>query len=279
MRDSLEYRLLPSRSNEEGLLEELDGLVGMSLRKPALKICRLILQQDDFSPEAFREVVNTLGLFGTSKTWAPRMEASYVRSSRKMRRSLDGSMLVFFGAFNDLKSAARFAGVRKNWRADEVAFCMEALIHTGRIREARRLEGVAQRALLAIFEGPASASESTEFEAGFFLHAIACCQARTDRWREAREYWSYIPIEHPLGGVALMAGIDLYLCHSQRLTEQAAEVLRETIKNQPLELALPGACDRAHEELLRRVSRYRKTLRSLVPDSRRKEFGMEDGNK
>lgn len=278
-------RAMRSRNNrptaateyEDRLLEYLDGHIDLGQKREVLRLCTRVLAQRRVSSEAVWSVVRAVGMYGTRRGWAAKLEACYAWQPAKICRSLDGSMVLFYGGFGDWPNAARFAGVRKNWQPHEAAFVMEALLDAGRIDEARRLHSICFRDWCELYShatnGP-MIGDAAETERFFFRHTMALYEARTGGCSSAALLWSHCPDDHPLVTTAMRNCLDAYLCCALGAANDGIKLVERLSRDDPSMLELPCNHDREMAQHLRDLQRCRRTLERLVTPERRKEFGL-----
>ena len=279
---------------EELLLKELDGFTDMSMQSDALEVCSRILRLKRISAGGIEAVVRVVGMFGTKKPWAPRIEVALARQSAKTRRDLREIMLCFYATFGDTKNALRFASTRRGLLPHELAFSIETFADAGRLREVRRLGLRIQRLVDRIDRGKKHPRLGTPLadELDYLLFGLGVFKAfcaHKDRdddleWFFAERHredaitdWAAIAFDHPLGANAHYRAIELRLCivlerikHQIRCVEHA-----RNRKEDDTVLSLPGNQDGLYAEMLERFIRYRRTLERLVPEKNRKELGMD----
>ena len=266
-------------SEEDRLLEELDGLIDMRQKARIWMLCRHLLARPRLSPDGLSAVVRAIGMFGTLRGWAAKLEAAYQRQPAKLRRALAGPMLLFYGGFNDWSNAGRFAAVRREWQPVEAALAMEALLSAGRMKEAKRLERICDRAGEAICMEFSSAEEMPDAlqEAfGWFAHACALFAAREGDYDRAANFWEFVPEEHRMEMTALFGQLDAQLGKIWRLLDEGTRVLNRMAGGDPTMLALPGNHDALTEPYRGTLARYRRAVERLLPSEQRKEFGLDE---
>jgi len=278
-----------TQSEEEKLIEELAGLTDISMKREALGLCRRFLRLKWISPDGFFEVVRVIGMFGSKKRWAPRLEAALVRQSARIRRALQGTMLTFYAGFGDWENALRFASLRRDLRPHEIAFAIETFAKTGRTHEVRRLGRRIERSVQNVYElsnkgrwHDAILYEQMYLLYGLGLFKVQDCYAsdwfsRQEAREEAVEDWLAVFVEHPLGPVAGYNAIDLLLCIVLEKVNRRIREIEEMRKGKcdATELCLSGNQEGLNDEMLRRFNRCRRALERLVPEKRRKELGMD----
>ena len=266
-------------SYENRLLDYLDGHIDLGQKREVLRLCTRVLAQRRVSSEAVWSVVRAVGMYGTRRGWAAKLEACYARQPARVRRSLDGSMVLFYGGFNDWPNAARFAGVRKNWQPHEAAYVMEALLHAGRTEEAGRLHSICFRDWCGLYSEETDApmiGDAADTELFFFRHTMALYEARTGGCSLAGMLWSLHPDDHPLATTGMRNCLDAYLCCALGAANDGIQLVQRLSRGDPTMLELPRNHDREMAQHLRVLQRCRRALERLVTPERRKEFGLPD---
>lgn len=268
------------------MIEELAGHTNISMQTEALDLCSRFLRRKWISPDGFNEVMRVIGMFGTKKRWASRLEAALARQSAKIRRALQGTMLTFYGGFDDWQNALRFASMRRDLLPHEIAFAIEAFARAGRVREVRRL-GMRIERWVEEIDGNPRWREGKSYELDFLLFGLGlykshACYAKDSYARElAREDalldWSAVYVNHPLGPAAGYNAIDLRLCMVLEKVNWRILCIEEESKWQAdnTALSLPGNQEGLNAQMLARLNRCRRALERLVPEKRRKELGMD----
>jgi len=278
-------------SEEQKLIEELIGHTDISMQREALALCSRFLRRKWISPEGFDEVVRVIGMFGSKKRWASRLEAAIARQSARIRRAMQGTMLVFYAASNDWENALRFASTRRDLLSDEIAFAIDVFARVGRAREVRCLGLRIERWVERIDSNP-DLQHAQPHELDWLLFGLGVFKAffahknRDDglAWffaegprGEAILNWKAGSLTHPIGQCANYRAIDLELCmvleHIRHKIRCVEEIRRHEIDDTAL--ALPGNQDGIYAEMLTRFNRYRRALERLVSEKRRKELGMD----
>ena len=274
-------------SEEQKLIEELIGHTDISMQREALALCSRFLRNKRISPEGFAEVVRVIGMFGKQARWVPRIEAAVARQSARIRRAMQGTMLVFYAASNDWENALRFASTRRDLRPREIAFAIEVFARVGRAREVRCLGLRIGRWLGRLNMDPGFRVERTERELGFqsaqcheydwllfglgvfntfFAHknSIAGLEwffAEGPRGK-AISNWKAVSLTHPIAPCANYRAIDLELIMVlegiRRKIRCVEEIRRREIDETAL--ALPGNQDRIYAEMLTHFNRYKRAL-------------------
>jgi hypothetical protein len=265
-------------SEEDRLLEELEGAIDMRLKADVWMLCRRLLARPRLSPDGLSAVVRAIGMFGTLRSWAAKLEAMYSRQPAKLRRVLSGTMLIFYGGFNDWPNAARFAAVRRDWQPNEAAFAMEALLRAGRMKEAERLCRICHRRAGEVYEqipDDQEMGDALQESLGWFTHACALRRAWQGEHADATDYWEFVPEGHSMEMAALFYRLDAQLGKMWRILEEGAHALHRMVGDDPTMLALPGNHDDLTKQHRRMLSRYRRALERLLPTERRKEFGLD----
>lgn len=277
MSDSRFFDSVEHQREQTRLLEELDGRVELGDRTEALRTCRLLLKTAPISGDVLRAVVRAIAMHGTRKAWVKPLEATYLRHSKKRRRELDGSMLMFYVAFNDWGNAIRFADARKGWQPDEAAFAMDTLIHYSRVNQAKRLYGVCLAQIGQIlppkWNGQAL-PEATDLAFGFLAYALASYDAKVGRTGLALAQWEYVSPEHPLGFIALFRRIDFYLRRSMELVTIGLERVNRQRREDPTMLSLPHNHDALMTEHQKLLQKRLRTVEQLVNENRRRGLGF-----
>ena len=283
-------RLSATLSEEEKLTEELAGFTEISMQTETLALCRRFLRRRWVSPDGFHEVMRVIGMFGSKKRWASRLEAALARQSARIRRALQGTMLFFYAGFGDWENALRFVSTRRNLLPHEITFAIEVFARAGRVREVRRLGLRIERWVAAIDEERQNnrrRGEGSLYELEFLLYGsglfkVQNCYAKDSYARElAREDaildWSAMDVYHPLGPAAGYNVIDLRLCMALEKVNWRIRRVEEASKFHADEtaLSLPGNQETLNAEMLTRFNRCRRALERLVPEKRRKELGMD----
>ena len=270
-------------SDKEKLIEELEGFTDMSVKTEALELCRRYLRRKRVSPEGFQEVMRVIGMFGSQKRWAPRLEAALGRQSARIRRALQGTMLTFYGGFGDWQNALRFASLRRDLTPHEIALAIEAFVVAGRIDKVHRLGKRVERWIDAIiYKG--WGGDGAAYALRFLWYALGLYEAhgydpkRRKRGRElAVESWNVVELHHAVGPEAGYNSIDMLLCLAlENVNSRIAEVERmKTRLSDETSLSLPGNQEGLNAQMLARFNRCRRALERLVPEKRRKELGVD----
>jgi hypothetical protein len=278
-------RLSAILSEEQKLTQELAGLTEISMQAEALVLCRRFLCRRWVSPDGFHEVMRVIGMFGSKKRWASRLEAAFARQSARIRRVLEGTMLFFYAGFGDWRNALRFASMRNDLLPHEIALAIEAFARAGRVREVRRLGMRIERWVERI--DSSRRPRHAQYELGFLLYGLGIyktqgCYAK-EAWlrelgrEEALSHWSAVFVGHSLGPAAGYNAIDLLLCMVLEKVNRRISRIREVdgVDFDSTALSLPGNQEKLNAEMLARFNRCRRALERLVPEKRRKELGMD----
>ena len=283
-RDLMSREPVPG-DEEQKLIAELMGHTEISMKREALALCSRFLRRKWISPDGFFEVVRVIGMFGSKKRWASRLETAFARQSARIRRAMQGKMLVFYASFNDWGNALRFASARRDLLPNEIAFAIEVFARTGRVREVRRLGVRIDRWLDELHSKPLTSD--ARHDAGFLWYGLGIYKVQecySDNWysrylarEEAIGHWSAVAAHHPLGPVSAYNAVDLDLSIALQRVNDWIKCVEIASRREfdTTALSLPGNQESLNAEMLTRFNRCRRALERLVPEKRRKELGMD----
>lgn len=282
-RDLISRESLPGDEGRK-LIDELTGLTDTSMKRQALALCRRFLRVKWCLAEGFIEVVRVIGMFGSRSRWAPRLEATLVRQSARMRKALQGTMLTFYAGFHDWENALRYASMRRDLHPHEIAFSIEAFARAGRFREVRRLGKRIDRWIDAIIFS--RRPRNSMYELGFLYYGFGFFKAHgyevEEPWLresgrgEAVSNWNCVATDHPLGSAAASNSSDLLLCVALENVKRRIQCIENACSGKfgSTALSLPGNQEKLTARTLARFIRQRRILERLVPEKRRKALGM-----
>lgn len=176
-------------------------------------------------------------------------------------------MLSLYGALADWPKAARHAAPRLLQSPSDYLFGVEALVKTGRMKEAKRAAHKTF-SLADEFDDPFSFSCLVEAAATYF--------AAAKEWDRAFEVWTLAPRDQPLGRNGAIGRIELHMGYIVMLIEQELAYLRKLGPDFESELIAPGNTDSLRRGLERELHKLQKTFEKLLSAHRRAELGMNE---
>jgi hypothetical protein len=126
---------LKNRSQTESGVNELQGYVGVGMKREALKLARKTLRRTDIAEKDFSHALNAiLTLADKCKPWTPVVEAAYARLSKRGKQIVRRWMLYFYNASRNHEAACKFIPRRFVGEFDltELAFTCETWLELKR---------------------------------------------------------------------------------------------------------------------------------------------------
>lgn len=255
------------------------------MKRDALRLCRRLLNRKRISPDGFSSVVRAIGMFGTKKCWAPRLEAALARQSVRTRRALEGTMLCFYAVSNDWRNALRFASLRRDLSPDELAFATETFAIAGRRAEVICLGRRMERLYVAILRNQRP-TEDAVYAINYLLYGLGFYRiiegaelneyARSLGAEKAINLWGDVDEAHPIALTAIQNLLDVWLSLILEMVNgriARVEEADKTLKDDTA-LSLPGNQQGLFNDMLASLHKHRRNLERLVPEKRRRELAM-----
>jgi len=233
---------------------ELEGLVGLGMKKDALRLARRCLTTSAVNSDTFSEALRTiLTLADTTRLWRPLVDAAYQKLSNRGKRAVRPWMLFFYSAVNDHAAASRFIPDRfagPIWPA-ELVFAIDTLLALDRLDEAQPLVRKAIRALAFLPHSDGRA---------MLISSIAAYHSRVREWEIAIRLLEHIQDNSLMAESAMFGLIDTHLQRTLHTIESArASLARLRRTSDPeTDTILPGndaARWKEAEDKLRKIER------------------------
>ena len=256
----------PNEPSEEALIRELEGYFGMGMKREACRIARQILAQKQISSVAFEQVFEALWVLSNPKQWVVELESAWNRQQASVRHDANSTMLNFYAFQGEWEKAARHATLRMLCSPCDFLFGMQALLETGRMKEAVKVARKARKALK-------NAEDAFDFSC--LIEALAMYHARVGEWSEAFELWSMAPRNEPFGCDAAVGRVELCLVKALALLHEELATLHGLPFTFENELSAPGNTGGLRKETEAELRKFQRALEKMMPVERRRELGLD----
>jgi hypothetical protein len=125
-------------SNENAKTDEMQGFLGLEMKKEALKLARRLLEAPYLNAELFRECLIVVENFvRKSKRWQTLLEKAYSRLNPRDQEKVRTKMLIFYSGRGNTEAVLRFLPKRLTNRGDliELLITWETWLDNDRMEE------------------------------------------------------------------------------------------------------------------------------------------------
>ncbi|PYI85025.1 MAG: hypothetical protein DME54_04935 [Verrucomicrobia bacterium] len=264
-----EARRALQQSSIDWLTTELNGFVELGSTKEVKRLIRQILRHPRSTAEALWKAVRAIGTLDAPRRWRRDVEAAFARLSRKEQRRAREVMLNYYSAIWDFEAALPFCVPRDLRSPSELMFAMDIYLQLNKLSEAKKLE---RKCLNAIERA------ENEFDVSCITEALGSFYARTRNWQRALDVWAIAPRDQPLARSAAVGRAEVFIAAAIDALNQELDTVIALKEKLPsgIEISLPGI----EASLLRRTEkdllRLKRGLERLLPEKRRKAFGLND---
>jgi hypothetical protein len=257
----------PQQISIDWLVSQLDGFVELGSRLEIKKLARQILRHPRLTAEGLWHVVRAIGTMDSPSHWRRNIEAAFARLSKREQRRGREVMLNYYSAISDFESALPFCAVRDLRNPSELMFAMDVYLHLNKLSDAKKLEWKCLNAI-----GRAESS----FDVSCITDALGSFYARTRNWQRALEVWTIAPRDQALARNAAVGRAETFIAGALDAVSEELSTMTMLRKNPPLKLAisLPGIEDSLVQGTERDLLRLKRGLERLLPEKRRKAFGL-----
>ena len=263
-------RKTPQFQYQSPALRELNGLVGMGMKKEALKLARRLLKRETQTAEEFSETLDAiLTLADKCKPWAPLVETAYARLSKRDQKTTRFWMLCFYISHHSYEAALRFVPQRFGGELPwvELAFAVEAALATGKMDLANKL---ARRVPRAIENADHPMMKSQ------LLLSLAECLARQGKWDAAIAIWEVAQFDPTFSQNAVINIVEIHAARALRTLQHGFELIK--LFNQDFdpeaETIVPGNDKAIQNDAVKKFGRLKKIVERILPEERRKQLGI-----
>jgi hypothetical protein len=239
---------------------ELDGFIGLGMKREAFRIVREHLRAKTINPDLFHGALNALlTLADTTKSWRPLVEAAHSKLSQRGKRKARSMMLCFYSSLQDNKAAYRFIPRHFVGPIDavEMMFAIDTLLALDKIKEARPVVRKAVNLLDSLVNPEGRA---------MLMSCIAAYLSKVQEWDTATHMWESLQCDRLMAESATFGLLEVHLQRTLETIRSARKSLDHLRQNPDpnLETIVPGNDDarwRAASAKLNRIERL--VLRGL----------------
>ena len=258
-------------------VSELQGYLGLGMRPQSLAAAKHLLRRRTLSAHAFQEAVDAILIQADNlKRWQPWVEVAYERLSQADRKQVRFTMLSFYVAREDWRSAEHHVPTKSD-NPIELLFAMWTLLELRRDRAARCIEQQCRR-FCSIARFPRDKIPDFEMAIAAIIEAIACSCAQRGKWDEAAAWWWQGTTIRPFTANAWEGLVKLQTLEAISITKQALESAEEMdwLFADEIFLQLPhAAAQPRHQADKRRFEKYESHLSRVVPENERFRFNAK----
>ena len=256
----------PDDSSEEAAVRELDGYVGMGMKREACRIVRQVLAQKRISSAALDQVLSAVGVLSDPKRWVAELESAWRRQSPSVRRAANSTMLALYANVDEWEKAARHVTLRTLCSPSDFLYGMQTMLETGRMKDAATVARKARKALK---------NAEDAFDLSCLIEALAIYHARVGEWAEAFGLWSRAPRNEPLSRNAAAGCVELCLVKALALIRKELATVYGLPVDFEYEISLPGNTDGMRKETEMELRKFQRALEKMIPAERRLELGFD----
>jgi hypothetical protein len=229
----------PDQNPPDKKLSELNGYLGLHMKKEVLRIARACFTSAKPQPELFCACLGApLGMARHPGRWRVVVEAAYQKLSTQGKRQARPWMLSFYWGLRDFHAAERFIPGRYTTPVSsmEMACAVETKLALGKIEQARTVVRRATKVIRTL-ENPSRRAH--------IISTIADYCFQTGEWDKAIRLWEPLKTDPLMAESATFGLIGLHL-ERALLTIQSGRAALAYLRQHPdpeLDRILPGNCD------------------------------------
>ncbi len=249
---------------------EMEGLIGLGMKRDALKLARHHLKNDSMNARMLDDALNAiLTLADKTRPWAKAIETAYERLPKRERAAVRFLMMAFRNACHDHEGVLRlmpkrFAG---EFAFRELIYTFEAAFE---LNDTELMEKLADRLPRAVSEADHPLTQSK-----LFL-CLAEYLARKGSWGDALAALQEAQTNETFSRDAVAAIVEIHVACALAALRQGFELIDQFKQNfDPVaETIVPGNDNAIQEQAAKKFRRLQKTLEKIVPEKRQRALGL-----